>query len=219
MGIELHSRDSPDAGPGELAYSLMARDAGIAMPPARLFETRQGERFFGVERFDRQGNHRYHVHTFGNLIQANFRIPSCDYRQLLEVTRILTKNHQDVLECYRRMVFNVLTHNRDDHVKNFAFRLTDEGNWELAPAYDLVFTPGPGGEHTMTVAGEGRAPARSHLLQLAGPAGLTSREAQSILDDVASAAARWRAYVRQAGVSPRTAKQVGNAIEECLARV
>jgi len=201
MGIELHSRDSPDAGPGELAYSLMARDAGITMPPARLFETRQGERFFGVERFDRQGNHRYHVHTFGNLIQANFRIPSCDYR------------------CYRRMVFNVLTHNRDDHVKNFAFRLTDEGNWELAPAYDLVFTPGPGGEHTMTVAGEGRAPARSHLLQLAGPAGLTSREAQSILDDVASAAARWRAYVRQAGVSPRTAKQVGNAIEECLARV
>src|SRR5436305_6921468 len=110
MGIKLHSRDSPDAGPGELAYSLMARDAGITMPPARLFETRQGERFFGVERFDRQGNHRYHVHTFGNLIQANFRIPSCDYRQLLEVTRILKKNHQDVLECYLRMVFNVLTH-------------------------------------------------------------------------------------------------------------
>ena len=101
------------------------------MPPARLFETPQGERYFGVERFDRQGNHRFHVHTFGNLIHANFRIPSCDYRQLLEVTRILTRNHQDVLECYRRMVFNVLTHNRDDHVKNFAFRLTEKatGSW------------------------------------------------------------------------------------------
>jgi serine/threonine-protein kinase HipA len=218
--VKLHARqDSPDVGTSELAYSLMAKDAGIAMPPARLFETPQKERFFGVERFDRRGNHRYHVHTFGNLIQANFRIPSCDYRQLLEVTRILTRNHQDVLECYRRMVFNVLAHNRDDHVKNFAFRLTDEGNWELAPAYDLVFAPGPGGEHTMTVAGEGRAPARSHLLQLAGPAGLSSREAQSILDEVASAAARWRSHAREARVGTRTAKMVGKAIEECLARL
>ena len=217
---KLHAReDSPDVGASELAYSLMAKDAGIAMPPVRLFETPQGERFFGVERFDRRGNHRYHVHTFGNLIQANFRIPSCDYRQLLEVTRILTRNHQDVLECYRRMVFNVATHNRDDHVKNFAFRMTDEGHWELAPAYDLVFTPGPGGEHTMTVAGEGRAPARNHLLQLAGPAGLSSREAESILDEVTSAAARWRAHAREAGVGARTAKMVGKAIEECLKRL
>jgi serine/threonine-protein kinase HipA len=88
------------------------------------------------------------------------------------------------------MVFNVLTHNRDDHVKNFAFRLTDEGAWELAPAYDLVFAPGPGGEHTMTVAGEGRVPGRRHLLGLAGSAGLSSRDAQAILDEVAAAAAR-----------------------------
>jgi serine/threonine-protein kinase HipA len=218
--VKLQARqDSPDAGPGELAYSFMAKDAGVAMPPTRLFETPQGERFFGVERFDRRGNHRYHVQTFGNLIHANFRIPSCDYRQLLEVTRILTRNHQDVLECYRRMAFNVLTHNRDDHVKNFAFRLTDEGGWELAPAYDLVFAPGPGGEHTMTVAGEGRAPARGHLLQVAGPAGLSTREAQAVLDDVAAAAARWRAHARAAGVGTKTAKMIGSAIAECLARL
>jgi serine/threonine-protein kinase HipA len=218
--VKLSSRqDAPDAGPAELAYSLMARDAGIAMPPARLFETKQGERFFGVERFDRRGNHRYHVHTFGNLIHANFRIPSCDYRQLLEVTRILTRNHRDVLECYRRMVFNVLTHNRDDHVKNFAFRLSDEGAWELAPAYDLVFSPGPGGEHTMTVAGEGRAPARSHLLQLAEPAGIASREAESMLDGVAAAASRWRSHARQAGVGAKTTKEIEKAIAQCLARI
>jgi len=212
-------RDSPDSGPGELAYSLMAKEAGLAMPPACLFETARGERFFGVERFDRRGNHRYHVHTFGNLIHANFRIPSCDYRQLLEVTRILTRNHQDVLECYRRMVFNVLTHNRDDHVKNFAFRMADDGGWELAPAYDLVFAEGPGGEHTMTVAGEDRAPARRHLLQLAAPAGISAFDAESILDDVAAAAARWRVHAREAGVSPKSAKLIERAIGECLARV
>jgi serine/threonine-protein kinase HipA len=218
--VKFHTRqDSPDAGPGELAYSLMAREAGLAMPPARLFETAEGERFFGVERFDRRGNHRYHVQTFGNLIHANFRIPSCDYRQLLEVTRILTRDHQAVLECYRRMVFNVLTHNRDDHVKNFAFRMTDEGNWELAPAYDLVFARGPGGEHTMTVAGEGRAPARRHLLQVAAPAGIADRDAEAILEDVAAAAARWRAQARRAGVSAKSARLVEKAIGECLARL
>jgi serine/threonine-protein kinase HipA len=94
------------------------------------------------------------------------------------VTRILTRNHQDVLECYRRMIFNVLAHNRDDHVKNFAFRMTAEGGWELAPAYDLIFAPGPGGEHTMIIAGEGRAPARSHLLNLADLAGISVRDAR-----------------------------------------
>ncbi len=211
--------ESADAGPTEFAYSQMAKEAGLAMPPARLFETSAGERFFGVERFDRQGNRRYHVHTFGNLIHANFRIPSCDYRQLLEVTRILTRNHRDVLECYRRMVFNVATHNRDDHVKNFAFRMTDEGIWELAPAYDLVFAAGPGGEHTMTVAGEGRAPARRHLLDLAAPAGIETADAASILDQVAAAAAQWRTHARQAGAATKIAQTIDKAIANGLARL
>jgi serine/threonine-protein kinase HipA len=212
-------QDPPDAGPIELAYSLMAGDAGIAMPPTRIFETAQGERFFGVERFDRQGNRRYHVHTFGNLIHSDFRIPSCDYQQLLDVTRILTRNHQDVLACYRLMVFNVLAHNRDDHVKNFAFRLNEEDEWELAPAYDLVLSPGPGGEHTMTVAGEGRAPGRSHLLQAASEAGISSRDAEPILDAVASAVERWSVHARGAAVGKESTRMVEKAVEECLARL
>lgn len=217
--VKFRSQGDPfDAGALELAYSLMARGAGITMPETRLFETPRGERFFGVERFDRQCNRRQHVHTFGNLIHADFRVPSCDYRQLLEVTRVLTRNHQDVLECYRRMVFNVLTHNRDDHVKNFAFLMTPDGDWQLAPAYDLVFSPGPGGEHSMTVDGEGRAPARSHLHQLADAAGIASRDAKAILDEVASAAAKWRSHAHEAGVSASSVMTVGKAIETCLAR-
>ena len=212
-------QDDADAGPSELAYALMAKEAGLTVPPARLFATARGERFFGAERFDRRGNRRFHVHTFGNLIHADFRVPSCDYAQLLAVTRILTRNHRDVLECYRRMVFNVLAHNRDDHVKNFAFRMTDDGEWELAPAYDLVFAPGLGGEHTMTVAGEGRAPARSHLLHLAPAAEISRREAEAILEEVASAVSGWRRHARAAGVGPRTAKAVEAAIREGLGRL
>lgn len=211
--------DASDTGAVEMAYSLMARDAGIIMPPTRLFETAAGDRFFGVERFDRRAGRRYHVHTLGNLIQANFRIPCCDYEQLLEVTRILTRDLQAVLQNYRRTVFNVLTHNRDDHVKNFAFRMTDNNEWELTPAYDLVFSPGPGGEHTTTVAGEGRTPGRQHLLRLAATSNIPEQAAVTILDEVAESVRQWKMFADQAGVSQTSLRQVEKKLDECLARL
>ncbi|MFN2355912.1 MAG: type II toxin-antitoxin system HipA family toxin, partial [Desulfopila sp.] len=126
------------AGPMEYAYSLMAAAAGVEMPQTRLFTTAQGDSFFGVKRFDRgPGNRRYHIHTFGNMIQSNFRIPACDYGDLLKVTSILTRNHTDLLRAFRLMLFNVLAHNRDDHAKNFSFMQSDAtGQWALSPAYD-----------------------------------------------------------------------------------
>ncbi len=211
--------DLADAGPIEFAYSLMARAAGIDISQTRLFETDSGERFFGTRRFDRVGTHRYHVHTFGNLIHSNFRIPACDYAQLLKITHILTRDHEAVSECYRRMVFNVLTHNRDDHVKNFAFRLTDADEWELAPAYDLMFADGPGGEHSMTIAGEGKAPGRKHLLTLGTQAGMASADAVSIVDNVADIVTQWSVYADQAGVSAGSNQTIGTAIKKCLNRV
>jgi len=211
--------DDEDAGAVEYAYSLMAMVAGIDMPPTRLFETREGDRHFGIRRFDRSGsgsrapvNRRHHVHTFGNLIQSDFRIPSADYADLLKTTSLLTRNHQEVLQAFRRMVFNVLAHNRDDHVKNFAFMLDDvSGDWRLTPAYDLMFTHGPGGEHTMTVAGEGRRPGRSHLLGLAELAGLSNREAAGIIEEVATAVERWHHHACQAGVSSAAAERIAAA--------
>jgi len=209
--------DGPDAGAVEYAYSQMAREAGIDIPPTRLFQTSGGDRFFGVRRFDRGGsrdsphsdNRRRHVHTFGNLIQSNYRVPSADYADLLKATRLLTRNHQDVLRAFRRMAFNVLAHNRDDHVKNFAFRLDDTtGEWSLTPAYDLMFTPGPGGEHTMTVAGEGRNPERGHMLKLAEQADVSKREADAIIDEVQSAVACWSAHAAAAGVSKAVVRRI-----------
>ncbi len=208
-----------DSGPAELAYSRMAAEAGLEIPPTRLFETARGERFFGAKRFDREGNRRFHVHTFGNLIHANFRIPSCDYRQFLETTRILTRDRRDVLEAFRRMAFNVLAHNRDDHVKNFTFRLGESGLWEIAPAYDLVFAEGPAGEHSMTVAGEGREPGRGHLTALASTVGISAEEADSILERVAEAVARWRVHAAEAGVGRALIRSVAKAIDGCLSRL
>lgn len=205
--------DVRDAGPIEYAYAQMAKAAGIDMPEVRLFEVTQTRRYFGVWRFDRQpGNRRVHVHTFGNMVHANFRIPSTDYADLLKVTRGLTRNHQDVLRVYRRMAFNIAAHNRDDHAKNFAFMLNNDGEWSLTPAYDLTFSPGPGGEHMTTVLGEGRQPSREHCLVLADRFGIKPREAASIFDQINTAVTRWPDFAGEAGCTKKARTHIAEAI-------
>jgi serine/threonine-protein kinase HipA len=207
--------DTGDAGAIEYAYSLMARNAGIDMPPTRLFETPEGDRFFGCRRFDRVGGQRRHVHTFGNLIQSNFRVPTADYADLLKATSLLTRDHRQVLRTFGYMVFNVLAHNRDDHVKNFAFILDDDsGEWILSPAYDLLHTSGPGGEHTMTLAGEGRSPGRSHFLRLGLQVGVSKPEADRIIDRIQTTIARWGEFSARAGVSQVVTDQIAEALPE-----
>ena len=207
--------DVRDAGPMEFAYLQMARAAGIDVPPARLFRVGKSQAYFGVQRFDRgPGNKRLHVHTFANLIHANFRIPSTDYADLLKVTSALTRNHRDVLEVFRRMVFNIAAHNRDDHAKNFAFLLNDGGEWSLSPAYDLGFAPGPGGEHTMTVMGEGIAPTREHVLTLAKQIGVNAKHATEIIDQVNIAVGQWRRFAKEAGCTKKTADLVATNVRK-----
>ena len=164
-------------------------------------------------------NRRFHVHTFGNLIQSNFRIPSADYADLLKATSLLTRNHQDVLRAFRRLAFNVLAHNRDDHVKNFAFLLNDTtGDWTLSPAYDLLPTPGlgPNGEHTMTIAGEGRTPTHQHMLRLAEQANIHHRDATAIIDHVQSATTNWPHFAAQAEVSPATTREITKSLSRLM---
>jgi serine/threonine-protein kinase HipA len=113
------------------------------------------------------------------------------------------------------MVFNVLAHNRDDHVKNFAFLLDDTtGDWALSPAYDLLYTPGPGGEHTMSLAGEGKNPGRSHLLRLAAQADVAKREIVGIIDQAQAAVARWKDFAAAAGVSPVSIRQIAQSLPQ-----
>ena len=200
--------DFPDAGPLEYAYSLMAQDAGIKMSKTRLFSTPEGDRFFGIKRFDRKGNKRFHVHTFGNLIHSNFRIPSQDYDQFFRVVINLTKNHQDLTRAFRQMVFNIFTNNRDDHVKNFAFIMDHEGEWTLSPAYDLIYSPGPGGEHSMTISGEGKSPAKSDIYGLGEKHGIGKQVIDRIVEQVSDAANRFITHAQSAGVSKATHNKI-----------
>jgi serine/threonine-protein kinase HipA len=171
-------------------------------------------RYFGVQRFDRaDGNRRIHMHTFANLVHANFRIPSTDYADLFKVTQALTHNHADLLRLFRVMLFNIAAHNRDDHAKNFAFTLDDQiGEWSLAPAYDLTHSPGPGDEHTTTILGEGRQPTREHCLKLAAQFGLKPHETGPIIDQVNAAITRWPRFADQASCTKKIAISIGTSI-------
>lgn len=206
--------DGLDAGPVEFAYALMAKAAGIIMPENRIFHAGKGDRFFGVKRFDRLGaNKRRHIHTFGNLIEANFRLPVCDYHDLFKVASLLTRNHEDILHVFRLMVFNVLAHNRDDHVKNFSFILDDNtGQWFLAPAYDLTFSSGPGGEHSTTVDGHGREIKSEQCLRLAAKHDITAQKAAVIIKEVNDAVGQWPDFAGEAKVSAQQTLRISEVL-------
>jgi serine/threonine-protein kinase HipA len=206
--VKFFARTEPsDTGAVEAAYAAMAQAAGLSFPPFRLFTVKEGS-FFGVRRFDREGRRRIHMHTLGNLIGADFRIPSCDYQDVLRVVRLLTGNQEDVKRAYRLMLFNVMGHNRDDHVKNFSFLFKPEGGWSLAPGYDLTFTAGPGGEHTTSVSGEGRAPGLSHVGRVADVAGICAADAAQILGEVREAVGSWMSFARTYGVRRTTCARI-----------
>ena len=199
------TQDARDVGAIEYAYSLMAKDAGVEMPETHLFRTKRNK-YFGTKRFDRDGDARIHMHSLGGLIHADHRSPSLDYDMVLRVTLALTRNIQDAEKAYALACFNVLANNRDDHVKNFSFLLGANNEWIFAPAYDLVFSYGPGGEQSMIVMGEGRNPGTAQLEALGKQHGIKS--APGILEKVKRAVANWLRFAELAEVSRKSTKEI-----------
>jgi serine/threonine-protein kinase HipA len=206
--------DDAEAGAVEHAYARMAAAAGVDVPSTRLFTATDGRRYFAAERFDRQRGMRRHVHTLAGLLHADYRLPALDYEGYLKATLVLTKDHSAVREAFRRMVFNVLAHNRDDHTKNFAFVMETDGTWRLTPAYDLTFSSGPGGEHTMAVAGEGRMPGSRQFTELAEKMSIAAAAAAEIISQVEAAVADWPRFAGEAGVAVAKTRMIEERLRE-----
>ena len=168
----------------EHAYCETARACGIEVPQTKHFELGRSHAAFGSARFDIESGMRVPVHTLTGALHADFRVPSVDYISLLRVTRAFAADEREVLKAYERAVFNVIFNNRDDHSKNFAFRLDQDRRWRLAPAYDLTFNIGPGGEHQMDICGEARRITRAHLLELAAKGGIKPAPAVTSLERI-----------------------------------
>ena len=211
--VKFRSTDDPrEIGAEEFAYARMALAAGVVMAESRLLRTGK-DAYFAVKRFDRSMAGRHHVHTAAGLVDADFRVPGAiDYEALLSITWVLTKNAVHVEQMFRRMVFNVLAHNRDDHARNHAFLMNGAGEWCPTPAYDLTFSNGPAGEHNLAVAGEGRNPGRGHILQAAQEAGIGPALASAIFEEVQGAIALWPAFADEAGLSRRRSDEINGVV-------
>jgi serine/threonine-protein kinase HipA len=155
--IKFRAKEDPsDIGLIEYAYSVAAKEAGVEMPDTCLFPSNISEGFFGIKRFDRTNGMKIHTHTACGLLHANHRYPSLTYEGLITLSQALTKDHRETEKMIRLMVFNVKAGNMDDHSKNFSFLMDADGQWKMAPAYDLTPSKGLGGEHSTTVNGKGK---------------------------------------------------------------
>ena len=142
-----HTYDPSDMGITEYRYNEIARQCEINVPDFKLLEGK----YFATKRFDIENGNRLHIATAGALLNESIQLPKLDYKTLLHLTGYLTQDTHQVDEMFKRMVFNILTDNKDDHAKNFSF-ICREGSWSLAPAYDLTrCSKGYNGEHATSV--------------------------------------------------------------------
>ena len=200
--------DAIDVGAVEYAYSQMASAAGVDMTETFLFPSHKGPGYFGTERFDRADNIRIHAHTLGGLLYADHRLPTVGYQTLLKTTRALTRSQVEVERVFRRMVFNVFAHNRDDHTKNHSFLMSKDGSWRASPAYDITFSSGPGGEHAMDIGGEGRAPTEDNIAVVAKEVGVSAVFAKQCIEEVRDAVHQWPGFAADSGVSTAQTKLI-----------
>lgn len=170
-------------GEEEYRYFLCAKECGITVPEFCLFPSEKLSGYFGCQRFDRNEKGKVYMISAGALLETSYRIPNLDYEILLKLTWLLTGNMDEVRKVFRLACFNVFSHNRDDHAKNFSF-LYQDGQWQLSPAYDLTWSSSFGGEHATTVHGNGKNPRAADLEIAALSIGLSIREAQSIIQSV-----------------------------------
>ena len=215
--------DPQGYGAVEYAYSLMARDAGITMSDCRLLEEND-RRHFMTRRFDRADDGaKRHMQSLGALAHFDFNQPGAhSYEQAFLVMRRLGLATAAIEQLFRRMAFNIVARNQDDHVKNIAFQMDRAGRWELAPAYDVTYAWRPSsawtGQHQMTMNGK-RDNFTLTDFQLAGRTAMLPRgRAARIVEEVREVVSGWEGYAEQVAVDRGHARAIASALRLSIPR-
>lgn len=218
-GIEgTHSSGPVNEGRTEYAYHRMAQSAGIRMAESRLHEE-GGRAHFMTRRFDRgTGTVRHHVQTLCAMDHMDLgRMGVYSYGQLFDAMIRLNLPDSDLDQAFRRMAFNVMARNLDDHTKNISFLIREGGTWELAPAYDLTFAHDPAGrwnfQHFLSVNGKHDGIGRSDLLLEAERFSIGN--AKTLLDQVRSAVEHWPEFADEAGLDSKEMPRIQSHLRPC----
>lgn len=201
----------------EMAYYLMATACGIEMMPCNLLEE-NGRAHFMTKRFDREGGEvKHHIQTFCAMQHVDFNaVGSYSYEQLFQTMRELGLSYPMAEQLFRRMVFNVMARNCDDHTKNFSFRLKKNEKWELSPAYDVCYAYEPGhpwvGQHALTINGKRSGFQREDFLQVAKA--MNIKAAADIVDQVADSVSKWEYFAKETGIDDKRIAEIKESIGE-----
>jgi serine/threonine-protein kinase HipA len=201
-------------GYGRIEYAcyLMAKAAGIHMSECRLLEE-NGRAHFMTRRFDRVSGKKLHMQSLCGIAHYDFNMAGAySYEQAFGVMRKLRLSKADAAEQYRRMVFNIVARNLDDHTKNIAFLMGQDGTWKLSPAYDVIYAHNPAGKwtsrHQMSANGKRDHFSRQDLVAVADSISLSRPE--KIIDEVIDAVEKWPVFARKAGVRPEVIADIRN---------
>ncbi len=186
----------------EYAYYLMARAAGIEMTACRLLEENNRAHFL-KRRFDRQSNEKLHMQSLSGVAHYDFNDPGAySYEQAFSVMRQLRLSKADATQQFRRLVFNVLARNQDDHTKNIAFLMDREGRWKLSPAFDVIYSHNPAGkwtnQHQMSINGKRGHFKKADLISVGES--ISIRKPREIIGEVYDSVKRWPDFAKKAGV-------------------
>ncbi|HVU05030.1 MAG TPA: type II toxin-antitoxin system HipA family toxin [Polyangiaceae bacterium] len=198
----------------EFAYSLMAKAAGIQMTECRLLEE-NGRRHFMTKRFDRgERGEKVHMQTLGALAHLDFNAAGAhSYEEAFGVMRRLGLPMDQVEQLFRRMLFNVVARNQDDHVKNIAFLMDKAGRWRLSPAFDVTYAYDPSGTwtstHQMTLNGKRDGFSREDFVACGKVASLKRGRAIAMLEEVTSVVKRWAEFAERGNVAAAQAAAIG----------
>jgi serine/threonine-protein kinase HipA len=203
--------DSHGYGRVEMAYYEMAKDCGIDMMECKLLEE-NGRAHFMTKRYDRQGGQtKHHVQTWCGIEHYDFNeVRSYSYEQLFQTMRKLRLDYQEAEQMFRRMVFNVIARNCDDHTKNFSFRLIRDGQWTLAPAYDICHAYKPGSrwvsQHALSINGKRISHTKTDLLTVANA--MNIKAAENTIDYILNTVSQWEAYAKAQNVNTEKIKAI-----------
>lgn len=199
----------------EYAYYLMAKDCNIEIMECELFKENDRAHFM-TKRFDRgENNVKHHVQTFCGIQHFDYNnLHGYSYEQLFQTMRVLKMTYPEAEQMFRRMVFNVMATNYDDHTKNFSFRLKQNGKWELSPAYDVCYSYDPTNvwvsQHTLSINGKHKGITKTDLMEIATANSI--KKGEKIIDEIKKVVCNWDSYSHEADIS----KKLSNAIKKTL---
>ena len=215
--------DKPEYTLIEYAYYLMARACGITMNECRIYNS-EGDSHFMTKRFDRENGKKLHMQSLGALAHISYQEPGvCGYELAAMYMKEIGLSYKEIEQFYRRMVFNCLAVNQDDHVKNISFIMDRSGKWMLSPAYDITFSYDLSNKwlraHQMNINGKTTKIELFDLLEAGAKMGIKERRCKDIINEIGIKVSGFKSFAEQVGIKEKTYNYINSVIEANMIKI